>query len=111
MDIKCDFETYWASVNAGAIFEDRKEAAREAWNQNPQKQVPIIRWLKKHGAYPGRNPYFFILDFKVRQRQGQPEFLRGDEGGDLVQVKYNGLFKICTRETAKEFNLEIIKTW
>ena len=55
----------------------------------------------------GKNPYFFVLDFP----EPQPTFLRGDEGGDLVQVRYNGLYKICTRETMELFNLEFVKNW
>ena len=55
----------------------------------------------------GKNPYFFVLDFP----EPQPTFLRGDEGGDLVQVRYKGLYKICTRETMELFNLEFVKNW
>ena len=35
----------------------------------------------------------------------------GETGEDLVQVRYNGLFKICTRETMNLFNLEFVKNW
>lgn len=111
MDLQYDFETYWNLIRAGEKFEDRKDAAREEWAKNPEKHVAIIKWLNKHGPYVGRNPFFFIQDFKVRRSLRTPVFLRGDEKGDLVQVRYNELFKICTRQTAQEFNLEIIKNW
>ena len=52
-------------------------------------------------------PDWCIGDFP----EPEPTFLRGDEGGDLVQVKYNGLFKICTRQTAVDFNLPVIRDW
>ena len=111
MDLQYDFETYWTLIQAGGEFEDRKDAAREEWSRHPEKHAAIIKWLNKHGPYVGRNPFFFIQDFKVRHSQGEPTFLRGDEEGDLVQVRYNGAYKICTRQTAEEFNLEIIKNW
>ena len=105
-----DFEIYWQLIGGDVNFLNRKEAARTLWAQHPEKHDSIIAWLRKHGAYRGRNPYFFILDWQSK-RQRQPEFLRGDEGGDLVQVRYNGAFKICTRQTAQQFNLQIIKNW
>jgi hypothetical protein len=41
----------------------------------------------------------------------QPVFLRGDESGDIVQVKYNGAFKLCTRATMELFGLEWVRDW
>ena len=29
----------------------------------------------------------------------------------LVQVRYNGMYKICTRKTMEEFNLEFVRVW
>ena len=54
-----------------------------------------------------KNPFFFVQDFP----EPQPEFLRGDEGGDIVQVKYNGTFKLCTRATMELFGLEWVRDW
>ena len=54
-----------------------------------------------------RNPYFFVQDFP----DPQPQFLRGDEGGDLVQVKYGDRIKICTRATMELFGLEWVRDW
>ena len=62
---------------------------------------------KAEGGIGGKNPYFYVQDFP----EPQPEFLRGDEGGDLVQVKYNGRFKICTRATMELFGLEWHSNW
>ena len=111
MDLKIDFNTYYRLMGAEQTFPNHREAAREEWNKHPEKHKPIIKWLQKHGPYIGRNPFFFIQDFKVRQNPTQPTFLRGDEGGDLVQVRYNGLFKICTRETQQAFALEYVRDW
>lgn len=106
-----DFETYWKLIGGAVNFSDRKEATETVWNAHPEKHNAIIQWLQKHGRYTGRNPYFFILDWQTKRSRRQPEFLRGDEGGNLVQVRYNGAYKICTRQTAEEFKLEIIRNW
>ncbi len=105
------FDKYWDTIKPEPHFESRKEAARVAWETSPEKQQAIMAWLQQHGAYPDRNPYFFIVDFQLRNNLGEPQWLRGDEGGDLVQVKYNGLFKICTRATMELFGLEWVRDW
>ena len=64
-----DFNNYWQLIGGDVNFSNRKPAAEMAWDNHPEKQEPIIRWLKKHGAYPDRNPYFFILDFQVKRQQ------------------------------------------
>lgn len=65
-----DFNTYWTLIGGDTNFADRKAAAEKAWNLcAPEKQQAIITWLQNHGRYPGRNPYFFILDFQTKRRQ------------------------------------------
>lgn len=59
------------------------------------------------GGIGSKNPYFWVQDFP----EPQPEWLKGDEAGDLVQVRYNGLFKICTRATMELFGLEWVRDW
>ena len=60
-----DFEQYWKSIGGDVNFADRKTAAEGAWNRCAlDKQQAIMAWLQIHGRYPGRNPYFFILDFQ-----------------------------------------------
>ena len=72
MDLKTDFETYWALFKPDEHFENRMDATRIEWDAcAPDKQQVIIAWLRKHGAYRGRNPYFFIQDFRVRQPKQQ----------------------------------------
>jgi len=72
MDLKTDFETYWALFKPDEHFENRMDATRIEWDAcAPDKQQAIIAWLRKHGAYRGRNPYFFIQDFRVRQPKQQ----------------------------------------
>ena len=65
-----DFEHYWTLIGGDVNFSNRKTAAKDAWEQcSPDKQQAIIEWLQKRGRYPGRNPYFFILDFQTKKRQ------------------------------------------
>ena len=65
-----DFNSYWTLIGGDTNYADRKAAAEKAWNLcAPEKQQAIIHWLQTHGRYPGRNPFFFILDFQVKQRK------------------------------------------
>ena len=66
-----DFDTYWTLFSPDEQFENRRYAAEQEWNRHPEKHDSIIAWLKKHGAYKGRNPYFFILDWQVKQPRQQ----------------------------------------
>ena len=65
-----DFEQYWQLIGGEVNFPDRKAASERVWSLcSPEKQQAIIAWLQAHGRYPGRNPYFFILDFQVKRRK------------------------------------------
>ena len=81
-------------------FEKRSEVAQRAMIEAAQEGAP---------GHPGdeQNPYYFVVDFP----EPKPEFLRGDEPGDLVQVKYGDRIKICTRATMKLFGLEWYADW
>ena len=126
MDLKTDFQSYWkAIVGDDTQYDDRKAAAEAEWNAHPEKHIPIMRWLKRHGVYKGRNPYFFIQDFKVRSVSTRPPediFLHGKPLFDamnrhipLVQVdipdRPEGRYPVCTREDAERFKLTIIKNF
>ena len=50
-------------------FANRRAAAEKAWAEHPEKHFAIITWLRAHGKYPDRNPYFFILDFQNKRMQ------------------------------------------
>ena len=65
-----DFEQYWTLIGGAVNYADRKAAAEKAWALcSPEKKQAIIQWLQAHGRYPGRNPYFFILDFQAKRQQ------------------------------------------
>ena len=61
------FDTYWTLIKPAPTFYSRYDAAKRVWDAHPDKHESIIGWLKKHGAYPNRNPYFFILDWQAKK--------------------------------------------
>ncbi len=88
-------------------FEQRSEVAQKAMVEAAQEGAP---------GHPGdqQNPYFFVVDFP----EPKPEFLSGldqdklrEKGIPMVQVRYNGKFLICTRETMELFGLQWERDW
>ena len=107
----CLFEKFWKFFNPAPEFHNRYGATKIAFEQRSEVAQRAIVEAAQEGApgHPGdeQNPYFFVVDFP----DPQPVFLRGDEGGDIVQVKYNGTYKLCTRATMELFGLEWIRDW
>lgn len=105
------FDDIWRLLNPQGEFVRRVNACAKIWNGlawNRRKHIyETIADLKAQGKYVNPNPLFAIKD----NDNAQPEFLKGDEGGDLVQVRYNGAYKICRRQTMEEFNLEFVRKW
>ena len=64
-----DFNIYWTLIGGDIHFANRRDAAKQAWDAHPEKHFAIITWLRAHGKYPNRNPYFFILDFQNKRTQ------------------------------------------
>ena len=102
-----EFNEFWDSYQPDEIrFPNRRAATFRAWNErSPAARKAMLEKVKAESPPKWKNPYFYVVDFP----EPQPVFLRGDEGGDLVQVRYNGTYKICTRQTAEEFELTITK--
>ena len=116
----CLFEKFWKffSVAMPTEFHNRKGATKVAFEQRSEVAQRAIVNAAIEGApgHPGdtSNPYFFVVDFP----EPQPTFLSGQEqdehhrqGIPLVQVKYNGKFLICTKQTMQDFNLEFVRNW
>ena len=110
---ECLFEKFWKyfSMAMPAEYKNRRAATQmlfEARSEAAQNAI-VEAAQEGGGGHPGdqQNPYFFVQDFP----EPQPFFLRGDEGGDIVQVKYNGTFKLCTRATMELFGLEWVRDW
>lgn len=107
----CLFEKFWKFFNPAPEFHNRRAAAQMVFEARSEAAQQAMVEAAQEGApgHPGdnQNPYFFVQDFP----EPQPVFLRGDEGGDIVQVKYNGTFKLCHRATMELFGLEWIRDW
>ena len=92
----CGEVTYWAS-----------KAAEEKWRTLPAiKKITLVEKIKT-GEWKKPRLDWLIDDFVVPE----PEFLHGDEAQDVVQVKYNGGFRLCSRETQRLYNLEFVREW
>ncbi len=106
-----DFELFWTLMSPDSQFNDRKKAAEVEWNQHPEKHIAIIQWLKKHGQYKNRNPFFFIQDFKVSVGPMRvPTNWNGhplQDGIQYVTAKYNGIWGTYTLDDARDFNMEV----
>lgn len=104
-----DFEQFWTAFNPDSIYQNRHEVTRKAWEQSPpEKQKAIMNWLATHGAYKGRNPYFFVQDFQLAP--AEPTNWNGkalDSGKRYVTAKYNGKYGLYTLEDVKQFNMEM----
>ena len=108
----CQFEKFWKYFDPAPefmnrraatqmIFESRSDAARKALVEAAQEGG---------GHHPGdqQNPYFYVQDFP----EPQPIWKTGGEKDeDLVQVLYNGTYKICSRDTMKFFGLQWVRDW
>ena len=107
----CLFEKFWKFFNPAPEFHNRRAAAQMIFEARSHAAQRAMVEAAQEGApgHPGdnQNPYFFVQDFP----EPQPVFLRGDEGGDIVQVRYNGTFKLCHRATMELFGLEWIRDW
>ena len=107
-----DFKDFWASFIVPVEYENRKNACRNLWAtfSDVKKNTILceLQSLCEEGrTTEQRNPYFYLNNYE----EPQPVFLRGDEGGDIVQVKYNGTYKLCTRATMELFGLEWNRDW
>ena len=109
-----DFMDFWFLFSAPEEMLNRENACRRLWESQTfsrAKKQAIIKELTDHqmnGTFTEeRNPYFFLNNFP----EPQPVFLRGDEPGDIVQVRYNGAYKLCTRATMELFGLEWVCDW
>jgi len=82
--------------------------AEESWkNASPAKKQKLLDAVRS-GDWDKPRLDWLITDFP----EPLPDFLRGDEqDADIVQVRYNGLFKLCTRETMNLFGLEYVRDW
>ena len=109
-----DFMDFWFLFSAPKDMLNRENACRRLWESQTfsrAKKQAIMNELTEHQMNgtltEERNPFFYLNNYE----EPQPVFLRGDEGGDIVQVKYKGAFKLCSRATMELFGLEWHSDW
>ena len=104
-----DFNNFLILFKPDKEFETRLGAAQRQWDEcSLAKQQAIINWLETHGAYHGRNPYFFIQDFKIRAPAQHPTNYRGKaipHGLQIFSAKYNGAWGMYTQEDIDRFSM------
>lgn len=103
------FEKFWNLYEPAPEYHNRYGATKIAFEQRSEvSQQAMVASLEEHTGMKGSpNPYFFVVDFP----EPQPTFLRGDEAEDIVQVRYNGAYKLCSRKTMELFHLEWVMDW
>jgi len=109
-----DFMDFWFLFSAPKEMLNRENACRRLWESQTfsrAKKQAIMKELTEHQMNgtltEERNPFFYLNNHD----EPQPVFLRGDEPGDIVQVRYNGAYKLCSRATMELFGLEWVRDW
>ena len=109
-----EFMDFWILFSAPKDMLNRENACRRLWESQTfsrAKKQAIMNELTEHQMNgtltEERNPYFYLNN----HGEPKPEFLRGDESGDIVQVRYNGAYKLCYRSTMELFGLEWVNDW
>ena len=96
----------WEQKHGLEISRDGYDAEQEWKNASRAKRVKMHEAVR-NGKWDKPKLAWLVTDFP----EPQPEFLRGDEPEAEVQVKYNGMFKICSRATMDLFGLEHVRDW
>ena len=109
-----DFMDFWILFSAPKDMLNRENACRRLWESQTfsrAKKQAIMNELTEHQMNgtltEERNPFFYLNNHD----EPQPTFLRGDESGDIVQVRYNGAYKLCYRSTMELFGLQWERDW
>jgi len=105
-----DFLDFWDHYPVNELrFPNRKLATFSQWqNRSHAARKSILKTVMEQGAPSWKNPYFYVQDFP----EPVPQFLRGDEHDqDIVQVRYNDLYQLCSRTTMELFGLEYVCDW
>ena len=109
-----EFMDFWILFSAPKDMLNRENACRRLWESQTfsrAKKQAIMNELTEHQMNgtltEERNPFFYLNNHD----EPQPTFLRGDESGDIVQVRYNGAYKLCYRSTMELFGLQWERDW
>ena len=110
-----EFNNIWQLLLQNGASPKKEEGTRRYWLtiSNEQQQFAFQNISRKLATrdFVHYDPIRAIKENSWQAKSSQPVFLRVDEGGDIVQVKYNGTFKLCHRATMELFGLEWIRDW
>ena len=105
----------WRALYQNGASAKSEDATHRFWlTLTPEQQAQVSQTIVRKvaaGDFVWYNPIRAIQENIRRTQTPGPTFLRGDEKGPIVQVKYNGMFKLCTPETEKAFHLEHVRNW
>ena len=111
-----EFINIWKLLLTNGASSRKEEGTARYWSTlSPDQQQAAfnnISFKMAQGLFVHFDPIQAIRENIRSYHQPQPEWKTGgEEGEDLVQVRYNGSFKICTRATMERFNLEFVRNW
>ena len=110
-----EFNNIWQLLLQNGASPKKEEGTRRYWLtiSNEQQQFAFQNISRKLATrdFVHYDPIRAIKENSWQAKSSQPVFLRGDEGGDIVQVKYNGTYKLCHRATMELFGLEWDRDW
>ena len=110
-----EFNDIWQLLLQNGASRKKEEGTRRYWLTLSDEQqrfafTNISRKLTER-AFVNYDPIRAVKENCWQAKDQQPVFLRGDEGGDIVQVNYNGAFRLCTRATMELFGLQWVRDW
>ena len=110
-----EFNDIWQLLLENGASHLKEEGTRRYWLTLSDEQQTlafnnITRKLSVR-AFVHYDPIRAIKENNWQAPEPQPQWLKGNESGDLVQVRYQGLYKICTRATMELFGLEWVRDW
>ena len=113
--VMIEFNDIWPLLLTNGASPKKEEGTRRYWLTLTDEQQHlafsnISRKLSER-AFVHYDPIRAIKENIWQAKDAQPTFLHGDESGDIVQVLYNGTYRLCTRATMELFGLQWIRDW
>ena len=117
------FEQIWQVLYDNGASTKKEEGTRRFWAtlslEEQEYAFTTISAKVQEGRFVQYDPIRAIKENIRWLKKAEPDFLSGADqdrlsaqGIPMVQVHYNGTYKICTRQTALDFHLPItIDPW
>ena len=111
------FDYFWELVkDHGNVARYHIDECEKVWNTYTLEQQRAIYSNVKNKLRTNKfvpyNPVKAIYENLPYESKQQPSLVLGNEKGlDIVQVYYEGKYRLCTRQTMERFNLQYVKDW